>query len=203
METLLPLVTFAVATSITPGPNVILVAANAARHGVGAVLPMMLGVTLGFGLMLGLVGLGLALPLAGQPMLQQAMQWIGAAWLCRLAWQIAVAPVSGPEQAEHRPPIGFLGMAGFQWINPKAWMIALAALPTYAAPGVPLPMMALITAAVFVAVSMPCLLVWAYLGQRIRGLLAEPARARLFNRSMALLLLLSLVPGLLAALAGP
>ena len=196
METLLALLSFAIATSITPGPNVLMVASGAARSGIGAVMPMMLGITLGFGLMLMVVGAGLAMPLAASSTIHLAMKWAGAAWLCWLAWKIASAPVG--EEKEAQPPLGFLGAAAFQWINPKAWMIALAALPTFTLPGVSMLPMSGIIALTFICVCFPSLLVWALLGQGIRGILLQPARARAFNIAMGVLLMASVVPGLMA-----
>ena len=109
METLLPLFGFAIATSITPGPNVLMVAAAAANHGVRATLPHMLGIAAGFAVMLVIVGLGLAGPFAAWPTLHAVLKWGGAAWLLVLAWKIARA--GAPGEGPSRPPLGFLGAA--------------------------------------------------------------------------------------------
>lgn len=191
MESWLPLLGFAVAGSITPGPNVLMVAAAAAGHGLRAVVPHMLGITFGFGAMLLLVGLGLAGPLAASPATHAVLRWVGAAWLLWLAWKIATAE---PAAAEAKPPLGFVGAALFQWVNPKAWMLAAAAIPAFTAEGAPLVPQVVAIAFVFTAVTMPCLLVWAGLGIGAARLLREPGRLRTFNIAMALLLVASLVP---------
>jgi threonine/homoserine/homoserine lactone efflux protein len=192
METLLPLLGFAVAASVTPGPNTLMVAAAAANHGVRATWPHMLGITAGFGTMLLLVGLGLAGPFAASPALHAALRWIGAAWLLVLAWRIARA--GAPGEGDARPPLGFWGGAAFQWVNPKAWLIALAAIPAFSTPGGDVLAESLRIAVVFTVLSIPCLLVWAGVGAGARSLLHDPRRLRAFNLVMALLLVASLVP---------
>lgn len=192
MEYLLALVGFAFATSATPGPNVLMVAASAAQVGFRRVVPHMLGITLGFPAMFLAIALGLGMPFEAYPWLHRAMQVAGGAWLLWLAWKIANAPPPG--EAEARPPLGFLGAAAFQWVNPKAWMIVLAALPAFTTPGQPILPQAVTVALVFALVSMPCLLFWAWLGRAARRLLGDGARLRAFNWSMAALLVLSLAP---------
>jgi threonine/homoserine/homoserine lactone efflux protein len=192
MEYFLTLIGFAVATSATPGPNVLMIAASAAQVGFRRVIPHMLGVTFGFPAMFLVIALGLGLPFESYPWLHRAMQVVGGAWLLWLAWKIASAP--SPGEAKPSPPLGFLGAAAFQWVNPKAWMIVLAALPAFTTPGEPLLPQATTIAAVFALVSMPCLLFWAWLGQAARQILGDGARLRVFNWSMAALLILSLVP---------
>ena len=190
----LPLLGFAIAASVTPGPNVLMVAAAAAGHGVRAVLPHMWGVTVGFGAMLLLVGLGLAGPLAASAWLHAVLRWVGAAWLLWLAWKIGTAPVAAQGRVAGRPPLGFRGAALFQWVNPKAWMICAAVMPAFTRPGEPILPQALAIALVFVAISMPCLMVWAGIGAGAGRLLGSPRRLRVFNIAMALLLVASLVP---------
>jgi threonine/homoserine/homoserine lactone efflux protein len=188
----LPLLGFAIATSVTPGPNVLMVAAASAGHGVRAVMPHMLGITFGFGAMLLLVGLGLAGPLAASDWLHGVLRWVGGAWLLVLAWRIATAPLPG--EGGSRPPLGLVGAALFQWVNPKAWMIAAAATPAFTRPGEALLPQVLTISGVFILVSMPCLLVWAGIGAGAGRLLHSPGRLRAFNVAMALLLVASLVP---------
>lgn len=192
MEYLLTLIGFAFATSATPGPNVLMVAASAAQVGFRRVVPHMLGVTFGFPAMFLAVALGLGLPFESYPWLHRAMQVAGGAWLLWLARTIASAPPPG--EAKPSPPLGFLGAAAFQWVNPKAWMIVLAALPAFTTPGEPILPQAVTIAVVFALVSMPCLLLWAWLGRAARQLLGDGIRLRAFNWSMAALLVLSLVP---------
>jgi threonine/homoserine/homoserine lactone efflux protein len=188
----LPLLGFAIAGSVTPGPNVLMVAAAAAGHGVRGVMPHMLGITFGFGAMIILVGLGLAGPMAASATLHGALQLVAVAWLLWLAWKIATAPPPG--EGEAKPPLNFIQAALFQWVNPKAWMLAAAAPAGYTVAGAPLVPQVLFIAFVFAAVSMPCLLVWAGLGTGARMLLRNARNLRRFNIAMGLLLALSVLP---------
>lgn len=192
MDTLLPLLGFAIATAVTPGPNVLMVAASAANNGARATWPHVLGIAAGFALMLLIVGLSLSGPFALSETLHRILKWIGAAWLLVLAWKIARAgaPGAGPS----RPPLGFLGAALFQWVNPKAWMIALAAIPTFTTPGGDHVAETLRIALVFLVVAVPCTLIWALLGAGAGRLLRRPGALTGFNIAMAVLLVASLVP---------
>ncbi len=194
MDNLLPLLGFAIASSVTPGPNVLMVASSAAARGLRATLPHMWGITVGFGAMLVLVGLGLAGPLLASPLLHEGLRWVALGWLVWLAWKIATAPLPG--EGKSRPLLGFRGAALFQWVNPKAWMIAAAVIPAFTLPGEAMLPQVLLIAGVFVAISMPCLLVWAGIGTAAAHLLHSPGRLRAFNIVMAVLLVLSLLPTL-------
>lgn len=195
METLLPLLGFAVAASVTPGPNVLMVAAAAANHGIRATAPHQLGIAIGFAAMLLVVGLGLAGPFATWPLLHTVLKWAGGAWLLVLAWKIARA--GAPGEGPSRPPLGFIGAALFQWVNPKAWFIALAAIPAFTSPQGDTVAETLRIAIVFALVCVPCTLVWAGLGAGASRILRTPAALRGFNVAMAALMVLSLLPAFL------
>jgi threonine/homoserine/homoserine lactone efflux protein len=191
----LSLVGFSIAMYITPGPNNVMVAASAANHGIGATLPHMFGIAAGFSVMLTLVCAGLGSALVSWPLLLPLFRWVGAAWLMVLAWQIASAPPPG--EGGRGRVLGFFGAAAFQWINPKAWLIAAAAAGEYLSPDRPLAVQLARIFVVFLLVGMPCLLVWALLGSGAARLLHSPARLRAFNVAMALLLVASLIPVLI------
>jgi threonine/homoserine/homoserine lactone efflux protein len=189
---LLSLVGFSVAMYITPGPNNVMIAASAANHGIRATVPHMLGIAVGFATMLVLVCGGLGTALLGVPWLLPAFRWIGAAWLLVLAWKIGTAPPpgeGGPDRV-----LGFVGAMGFQWVNPKAWLIAVAAAGEYLSLHESLVLQLVRIFFVFLAVGMPCLLVWALLGSGARRFLHSPARVRAFNIAMAVLLVASVLP---------
>ena len=188
----LALLGFAIAMSVAPGPNVLMVAAGAANAGVRATVPHMLGIAIGFGAMLLIVGIGLAAPFAAAPWLHTVLEWGGAAWLLLLAWKIARA--GAPGEGPARPPLGFVGAALFQWVNPKAWMIALAAIPAFTAPDGDMLAQSLVIAGAFALVAFPCTLVWALLGAGASRLLRTGRALRGFNIAMAVLLVASLVP---------
>lgn len=189
---LLAFALFAVATSATPGPNNAMIAASAAAHGVRATVPHLFGINLGFGVMLALVGLGLSGPLAASPLLHGILRWVGGAWMLWIALSIARSAVL--TDAPARPPMGFLGAALFQWVNPKAWVIAVAMTATYTVPAEPLVTQVLTLAGLFTLIGMPSTLLWSLIGAGAARVLRTPGQLRGFNLAMAALLALSVVP---------
>lgn len=187
------IVTFAVSMSISPGPNNLMVTASGANFGFLRTIPHMLGVSFGFPVMLLAVGLGLGQALQAAPQVHAVLRWVAAAYLLYLAWRIATA--GGPGEAEARGrPFTFLQAALFQWVNPKAWVIALSAVATYTSPDGDTLAEILLIGAVFVVAAFLSLAVWAAFGTLIAGLLRSPGALRAFNLAMAGLLVLSLVP---------
>ena len=189
---LLAFTLFSIATSASPGPNNVMVSAGAANNGVRATIPHILGIAAGFALMLLVVGAGLAEPLATWSPLHAALRWVGGAWMLWLAWKIATA--SGGVDGARKPPLSFLGAALFQWVNPKAWMIAVATAATYTSPHGDLLRQVAVLAVITFIVCLPCVAAWALLGAGAGRLLVTPRRLRAFNVTMALLLVASLVP---------
>lgn len=120
MSIYIPFLIFAFVASITPEPNNVMVFAIAAAHGTRAAVPAVVGVAIGFGLMVAIVGEGLAMPMARFPWLYGAMRWIGVAWTLVVAWTIARADTTAAAGQRSGSPPGFFAAAGFQWINPKA-----------------------------------------------------------------------------------
>lgn len=194
MADLLTFSMFAVATSITPGPNNVMVAAGAANHGLRATVPHVLGISFGLGAMVIVVGLGLAGPLSHAPALHLALRWIGAAWIVWIAWTLARAPVAAGARGSRAPPMGFAAAALFQWVNPKAWLMAVVAATAYTVPGGDLPRQVLTLALIFAVVCLPCLGFWAIVGAGASRMLRTPGRMRAFNVAMAVLLVASVVP---------
>ena len=189
---LLPaLVAFAFVTSITPGPNNLMLMASGANFGLRRTLPHMLGVALGFVIMAALVGLGLVQVFAAVPWLYLVLKVGCVVYLLWLAWKIANAAAPDGGAAGGRP-LTFLQAAAFQWVNPKAWAMALTAVTVYA-PG-QTTMAVLTVAAVFGAVNLPSVGSWAWLGVQMRRVLTSPGRLRAFNVTMAILLVASLYP---------
>jgi threonine/homoserine/homoserine lactone efflux protein len=192
---LLPFLLFAFVASATPGPNNVMVFSAAASHGLRATIPLILGIALGFGVLVAVVGSGLAAPLTRYPQLYALLRWLGVAWLLLLAWKIARAggkPL--PTKSAERGPLGFWGGGAFQWVNPKAWILALATAATYTVPGHNLYAQVLELASIFVLISIPCVGMWAILGLGVSRFLLSPLRLRAFNLVMAILLAASVIP---------
>lgn len=191
VELLTALVAFAFVTSVTPGPNNLMLMASGANFGFRRTVPHMLGIGLGFAAMTFLVGLGLAGVFQTVPAAEWALKAVSVAYMLWLAWKIARAAAPKEGQAGGRP-LTFLQAAAFQWVNPKAWAMALTATTVYA-PDRSLPALALV-ALVFGAVNLPSVSVWTLIGQQLRRVLTNPPRLRLFNGTMAVLLVASLWP---------
>lgn len=193
MLALLPaLILFGTVAAVTPGPNNIMLMTSGLNFGWRRTLPHMWGVTLGFGIMAALVGLGLAGVFTAVPQLYVVLRWLGAAYLLFLAFKIARAGTIEPGTVGGSP-LTFLQAAGFQWINPKAWIIVISACATYAIPGRYAESI-LEVAVVLCAVTFPCVAIWVLFGASLRRWLRNAALLRLFNYTMAALLVASLYP---------
>jgi threonine/homoserine/homoserine lactone efflux protein len=189
-----PLVTFAVAMSVTPGPNNVMITASGANFGFARSMPHMLGVGIGFMVMIVGVGLGLGQVFARLPVLHQVLRYGGAAYLLYLAWRIATAaPAATGARPSSSRPLTFLQAALFQWVNPKGWMMAVGALSTYTTVGGDFVFETITIALVFGAIGLPSVALWALLGVGIGRVLQAPWALRAFNVTMAVLLVASLV----------
>lgn len=190
-EFLSALVLFAFVTSITPGPNNLMLMASGVNFGFWRTIPHMLGIGIGFTVMIVLVGLGLTQAFERWPELNTALKVVGVAYMLYLAWKIAHAAEPGKGVAKPRP-MTFLQAAAFQWVNPKAWAMALTATTVYVAPDDPYGIYWV--ALIFGAINLPCVSCWTTLGQQLRRFLTNQTRLRAYNWTMALLLVLSLYP---------
>jgi threonine/homoserine/homoserine lactone efflux protein len=194
-ETLWALAAFAFVASITPGPNNLMLMTSGVKYGFGRTLPHLTGVVLGFALMIAVVGLGLSILFERYPQILPTMRIAGSLYMVWLALRIALAkPISKAEPGGR--PIGFFTAAGFQWVNPKAWAMALGALAAYAgvvdsyAGGV------LLIAALCGVIAIPCCIAWTLFGASLSRLLMDPRVSRPFNWTMAALLVASIAPTL-------
>jgi threonine/homoserine/homoserine lactone efflux protein len=195
-ETLIGLGAFTFVGSITPGPNNLMLMTSGTNFGFRRSIPHILGVGIGFALMVALVGLGLAELFRLYPVAQQILKWVSVAYLCYLAWKIATAKPPSPETLKAGArPLTFLQAASFQWVNPKAWTMALTALSAYLPPINPYLGLILVAGLVGV-INIPCITCWNLLGVQLRRFLGDPVKLRVFNIGMALLLLASLYPTL-------
>lgn len=191
-EILAALATFAIASSVTPGPNNAMLLASGANFGLRRTLPHMAGVVLGFAAMIVGVGLGLGFAFNAYPALYTAVQVIGGTYLLYLAYRIATAEGMGAGPSSGRP-MSFWQAVAFQWVNPKAWAGAVGAIAAFAPPeGYFLNV--LVIGAVFLVVNTPTVTLWTSMGAALRRFLDRPKVLRAFNRSMAVLLVASLWP---------
>lgn len=185
------LAVFAFVTSVTPGPNNLMLLASGANFGFRRSVPHMLGIGIGFTVMIATVGLGLMGAMERFPRVEQALKVACLIYLCWLAYKIGTA--GAPDQAGREPrPLTFLQAAAFQWVNPKAWAMAVTAISLYA-PDRTIASIALVSL-IFGAINLPSVSVWTALGQALGRLLTVARHRRVFNMVMAGLLILSVVP---------
>jgi threonine/homoserine/homoserine lactone efflux protein len=184
-------VTFAAVVAGTPGPSNALLTAIGARVGVRQGLASLLGQVTGMGTMLFAITLGAGNVLLAHPLALQVLKWGGAAVLCWMAGRIATA---GQAQEDTNAPAGFLGMAAFQWVNPKGWLIGVAAVATFLDRRVGGALaQAAILAILFTLVALPSCLPWLAFGAALQRFLRTPHARRVLNRAMAALLAASTI----------
>jgi threonine/homoserine/homoserine lactone efflux protein len=199
-ELLAALAVFAFVSSITPGPNNLMLMTSGINFGVNRTIPHMLGVSLGFTLMIALIGLGVMQVIEAVPGSVLFITIASGLYLLFMAWKIATTDTAPAEAGSASKPFTFLQAALFQWVNPKAWTMALTAISAYAPKsqgwiGV------VIVAAVFGIINLPSTGAWAVMGAKMRRFLCDPVRLRAFNIIAALLLVASLYPTVAPLLA--
>lgn len=188
MSLSLSMAAFALAASISPGPVNIVALGAGARHGLRPAMRHVTGATLGFILLQVLIGLGLHEVLRHWPGLAVALHWAGVLFLLYMAWKLARDDGAlGEGRDTHAPSL--LRGAAMQWLNPKAWLACVAGIGAFVGQGETalLGQFSLIYL-VICYLSLGC---WALAGSLIRSYLDNPRRLRLFNRSLAALLVLS------------
>lgn len=191
-DTFLALILFAFTTSITPGPNNMMLFASGVNFGFRRTVPHMLGIGVGFlSLLLG-VGLGLGALLSSYPPAFLALKVLGGTYLLWIAWKIGTSRTLAEGESKAQP-MTFLAAAAFQWVNPKAWVMAITAMAVYPDPQ-HYTLTVAIVSLVFAAVNLPSVSTWAGFGSALRNWLSVPVRLKWFNITMAVLLVLSLWP---------
>jgi threonine/homoserine/homoserine lactone efflux protein len=193
LDLFLALIVFAFVTSITPGPNNFMLLASGVNFGFWRTVPHMCGIGVGFfSLLLG-VGFGLGALLVAYPQLHIALKIAGGAYLLYLAWRIAMSRSLGDKNDASARPMTFMEAAAFQWVNPKAWVMAVTAMAVYTDPEHPF-LTVFLVATAFAVVNFPSVSTWAGFGVALRGFLADPVRLKWFNIAMGVLLAATLVP---------
>jgi threonine/homoserine/homoserine lactone efflux protein len=186
---------FSLAGGITPGPNNIMLLSSGVNFGLRASVPHIIGILIGvLGLQLA-IGCGFYGLLKALPWLYWALHFAALGYILYLAWRIATADGLSPSGSATRP-LTVLQGAAFQWVNPKAWAIGVAVITTFSSARNPLSD-AVLVAVVCSAFTLPSLLIWTLFGRMMRNVLASPRTVRFFNVTMAILLVLSLLPALL------
>jgi threonine/homoserine/homoserine lactone efflux protein len=195
-ELLLGLTQFAFVTSITPGPNNVMLMASGVNFGLRRTVPHMAGIFFGFTSMIALIGLGVSAAFDALPWLDGMLKAFALVYMLWLAWRVANAAPPVREKTGRARPLTAFQAAAFQWVNPKGWAMALGANAAYA-PTHDLRDVLIVTA-VFGVINLPAAGSWAVIGTQLTRLLQTPKWLRVFNWGMAAFLLISLIPVLTA-----
>jgi threonine/homoserine/homoserine lactone efflux protein len=195
METLLPLLGFVIVSTVTPGPNNLMVLTSGANFGLSRTLPHILGIALGFPVLLIAMGLGLGFVFEAYPVLHRILKYVAFAYLLWIAWQITQAgrPETGESGAR---PLTLLQAAAFQWVNPKAWALMFGAMALFMTDGGNKVVEIGLIALFFGLACVPNGVAWALFGQAIARFLEDDRQRHWFNIGMAALLVVSVVPTL-------
>ncbi|MFZ5733548.1 MAG: LysE family translocator [Pseudomonadota bacterium] len=184
---------FASAAAFTPGPNNVMLMTSGLNYGFQRSLAHLAGVTIGYSVMLGLVGLGLGAVFTAYPILQTILKYVGAVYLTWLAYVIATSKPADAQSAAEGKPMTFTGAALFQLVNVKGWVIAVGSVSAYAAIA-SYPWNMIVLAAIVCIITLGSSLTWLLFGTALQSLVKSPRAIRIFNITMAVLLLASLYP---------
>jgi threonine/homoserine/homoserine lactone efflux protein len=185
----MPFATYSFVMSITPGPNNVMLTASGATFGFRKTIPHILGVLAGFSVVLFAVCAGLDVVFSRWPQLQTVLRWGGAVYLVYLAWRILRAGEA--KAGASRKPLTALEAAGFQFLNPKAWMMTLTAAAMFLPRELGLLTASSYMVGIMAVTNLPCITVWALFGSSMRGFLARPAGRLTFNIVLSLALVLT------------
>jgi threonine/homoserine/homoserine lactone efflux protein len=192
MEYFISLMVFTFVSSVTPGPNNIMLFASGVNHGIKKSLPHYFGICGGFVFLVACVGFGLGALFKQSPLLHQILQIVGALYLVYFAWKIANSK-SSSSSGEIRNPITFFEAALFQWINPKAWVMAIGSVAAFTIQTNIVSSIAMIIGMYFI-MGLFAMGIWLTLGVSLQSFLNSNKRQRIFNITMAILLLISIIP---------
>jgi threonine/homoserine/homoserine lactone efflux protein len=193
METLLPLIGYVIVSTVTPGPNNLMVLTSGANFGLPRTWPHIIGIAIGFPVMIFALGFGLGFVFDAYPIIHQILKYVAFVYLLWIAWKIALAgrPETGEAGAQ---PLTIFQAAAFQWVNPKAWALVFGAMALFTTTDGNKAVEVGVIAALFGAACLPNGVVWALFGSAIAGFLEDDRQRFWFNIVMAVLLVVSVLP---------
>jgi threonine/homoserine/homoserine lactone efflux protein len=196
MEFYLSIFIFAISSTVTPGPNNIMIMTSGLNYGIKNSIPHLLGICFGFPVMVIVIGFGFSVIFERYPLFNEVIKIVGVVYLLYLAWLIASSsPVS--LEGKKSKPLSFTQAALFQWVNPKAWVVATGAVSAYTSVSSDIFAQVIFIALAFFIVAIPSLGTWLIFGVGIKKYLKSPKHQKVFNLSMALLLIVSVLPVLI------
>jgi threonine/homoserine/homoserine lactone efflux protein len=199
-ELFISLLIFAFIAAITPGPNNVMLTTTGLNFGVRRGIPHLLGICIGFPVMLVLIGLGFGSLFELYPILHQLIKVVGILYLLYLAWKIATTRQVSKSSDKTRP-MTFWQAAAFQWVNPKAWVMGSSALAAFTSLDANFLVQVLLVAMAFMLVAFPSAGIWLVFGAGLQHFLRDPGHLKIFNITMAILLIASIVPVVMGMVA--
>jgi threonine/homoserine/homoserine lactone efflux protein len=192
MEPLLPLASFAFVSSITPGPNNMMLSASGIAFGLRRTVPHLCGVWVGFAALVALCGSGVGAVIVRFPALALALKAAGTVYLLYLAWTMRNALEPRPQGPAARP-LNFIEGVAFQFVNPKGWVMAVTAASVFVPDVEPRWRAVALMCAVFAAINLPCVGSWAVIGAALKGWLANPRRRKICSAAVVVLTVYAVV----------
>ncbi len=189
---LIPIILFCFSTTITPGPNNIMIMSSGVNFGLWRSLPHFLGICIGFPVMVLLVGLGFGALFIHYPNLHEIIKVLGAFYLLYLAWQISRSH-SNLNSKNAGKPLTFWQAAFFQWLNPKAWVMAMGAVSAYTSTQHSIMLQVLVITIIFLLMCFSCVGTWLCFGKSMSYALKNERSKIYFNYFIAGLLVISVV----------
>lgn len=189
LSSILSFLIYALVTSITPGPNNIMLASSGITFGFRRSIPHILGIGFGFSLMVFLVGIGIGSILIQHQLVYEFLKLVGIVYLLYLTYQIFKSDAVDKAERANKP-LSFQQAAIFQWVNPKAWVMTLGAVTTYTSSSNTF-LVFMCIAILYGLVSIPSVGIWAYVGEKAQYLLNNRKKVHYFNMIMACLLFVS------------
>jgi threonine/homoserine/homoserine lactone efflux protein len=175
----------------TPGPNNLMLMASSAKFGFARTIPHGLGVTIGFALMVMLVGVGVGEVFRYLQWLEPVLKVLAAINLLYLAWTLLGLKIK--DQGAGEKPLSFLQAAGFQWINPKAWALAVSFVAMVVGSGPERYWGIAIVGVVSLVHGLASTPAWMVFGERLEKFLKRSGGERYLGIVMAVLVVLSVV----------
>lgn len=181
---------FSLSMSISPGPVNLTILTSSMNYGVKATFAFISGATIGFTLLLASVCFGLYQMILVYPVLLDVITILGTVLLLWIGLNILRAKgtvISSQSQDEVKIPT-FIQGALMQWLNPKAWIAAVAGTGLFSTGHIHTVLLVFVV--IYFVVCYLSLLLWGIVGEKLASFLNTGNRARLFNIVMGLLLIL-------------
>jgi threonine/homoserine/homoserine lactone efflux protein len=191
---LFSIISFAFATAMTPGPNNFMLLSSGLTFGYKKTLAHIVGVVVGFPIMILVVGLGMGTVFEMYPLLYDALKVVGISYLVWMAWKIATSSSSMGTSGEIKKPFTFLQAMLFQWVNPKAWVMVITVMGSFITSKENVFLQVLFIAFTYLSIGALSTNFWAFGGVYLQKFISNENKVRMFNRVMAVLIVLSVVP---------